>query len=1285
MWPPGRVISVFRGLVNCCTIAGVVLARDETTTGAGLKPYVPRLIRSWSEEDSAAPRARTLDGTLVSVDISGFTALAEKLAVNGKAGAEELVERISAVFAELIAVAERHGGDVLKFRGDALLLLFAGERHPERACGAASDMQWTIEAVGDAPSSAGPVELRMSAGVHTGDCHFFLTVRPHRELVVCGPAATRVYELEDLAGAGEILVSAETAARVDPAWLRDERHDARVMARLEPGASPIPPPPDVPGTELDRFVPASLRAHLAVASGEAEHRHVTVAFVKLSGTDALIRTEGPDELLRRLDVLAAAVAGSCADYGLTWLESDIDVDACKLYLTAGAPSATGDDAEGMVRGLREILAADVGLPLRAGVNRGSVLTGDIGAPSRRTYAVMGDAVNLAARLTARAQPGELLATADVLDRTRTAYETDREPLLVKGKERAVMAHRVGEALGRRETAQVDTIPVIGRERELAVLRRAIDAARLRELQVVELVAEPGMGKSRLVRELRSLALGFQQLSASTDLYASAAAYSIWPELLRPLVGIRPEQPPEEAGAQLHAWVQSVMPDLAPWLPLLAIPFAAAVPPTPEVDALDAARSHSRLHETVELFLERVLMMPTLIVVEDAHWLDDGSRFLLRHLVAKAAARPWLVCATTRPSAESVLVEDGPGVRLELAPLGESDATELALAVAQEHALSTDAISTLAVRSGGNPLFVRELVFAARHGTPDELPESVETLLTTRIDTLDPADRILLRYASVVGPSFHLDLIGSIAGGEIAGADDPARWEPLGEFVVPLGDGSLAFRHDLVRATAYAGLSFRRRRDIHLRVGSALETRAGADADEAALLSLHFAEAGEHERAWRYASAAGRRAAERFANVVAAELFERALAAAAELDQLTAAEVGEVAEALGDVCERFGSYDRAGDAYARALELLVDDPVAETRLPAKRGSLRERVGEYDEAMAIFEQGLALLDSLPQTEELERNRAAIEICAAGVRYRQGRYEEAVRWAELAGDRADRIGDRARLAHAYYLIAGAYNELGRPDGIAYCERALPIFEELSDYGGMGRTLNTLGIRFYYAGRWDEAVEAYRRGREALERAGDVVGAAMLANNEGEVLSDQGRLDDAEPPFQHFSRVCRATGFALGEGAALSNLARLDARAGRFDDAHALFAQAREVFERVQSPLGLEAAAREAECFVLEGRHGEALALLEQQPEDGQPQTATLVERTRGYALHQARRPDEGRPHLEESLRLARAVGSEYEEALSLRALADTRAAERDAGDRAEVTLARLGVVRLPSVPLP
>ncbi len=131
------------------------MTESATAQRADLASYLPRLVRGWSAERDAQ-RARSLDGSLVSVDISGFTGLSERLAEKGREGAEELVRTISAIFARLIEVAERHGGDVLKFRGDALLLLFVGDAHAARACGAASDMQWTIERLGAEASATGP-------------------------------------------------------------------------------------------------------------------------------------------------------------------------------------------------------------------------------------------------------------------------------------------------------------------------------------------------------------------------------------------------------------------------------------------------------------------------------------------------------------------------------------------------------------------------------------------------------------------------------------------------------------------------------------------------------------------------------------------------------------------------------------------------------------------------------------------------------------------------------------------------------------------------------------------------------------------------------------------------------------------------------------------------------------------------------------------------------------------------------------------------------------------------
>ena len=141
-------------------------------------PYLSRLVLDWSGQGGLG--VREVEGTLVSVDLSGFTALSERLQAKGRAGAEELTLAVSGVFQGLIGITERHNGDVLKFRGDALLLFFDGEDHERRACYAAADMQWLIRTTGQMIGSVGPVTLRMSTGVYTGTCHFFLVEGTHR-------------------------------------------------------------------------------------------------------------------------------------------------------------------------------------------------------------------------------------------------------------------------------------------------------------------------------------------------------------------------------------------------------------------------------------------------------------------------------------------------------------------------------------------------------------------------------------------------------------------------------------------------------------------------------------------------------------------------------------------------------------------------------------------------------------------------------------------------------------------------------------------------------------------------------------------------------------------------------------------------------------------------------------------------------------------------------------------------------------------------------------------------
>jgi len=1224
---------------------------------APFEPYLPRLVLDWAER-GPAERWREVDGSLVSVDLSGFTALAERLQARGRAGAEELVLAISGVFEGLIGIANRRGGDTLKFRGDALLILFSGDAHAERACRAASEMQWFIERTGETMSSVGEVNLRMSTGIYSGTCHFFLVESSHRELVVAGPAATATIRLEDESGAGEVLVSPATAAAVGPDWLSGERGGAALLALdREPDAA-APPVVEDDGRqsaalELEPFVPTALRSYLRLEAGEAEHRQVTAAFVKFTGVEALLAQRGPAVVAEALDALGAIVGRVTSELGLTWLESDIDVDGGKLYLAAGAPSTTGADEERMLRALRAILDEGSALTLRAGVHRGPAFAGDIGASARRTYAVMGDTVNLAARLAARAEPGEILATAEVLERSPTRFETAPQPFLVKGKERAITAYSVGAVTGVAEAERAQELPIIGRAQELAELEAAVAAARLRQGQVAELVGEPGIGKSRLVDELKTMTVGFTQLVARCDQYGMSVPYLPFRSLLRPLAGITDAESPAEAGGRLKPWIEAVMPEFAPWLPLLAIPFDAEVPMTPETEEIEPAFRRERVFKTVEDFLLRVLVMPTLIVFEDTHWIDDASHSVLLHLVRSSAPRPWLVAITRRPQGLGFVDEPGDGQRvLELAALPGEETARLALAAAGEVALSEELLSEVSERSGGNPLFVRELVAASRaDGGVAALPETVETLITTRIDTLEPGDRFLLRNASVLGARFELDLLADVLADELADVGDLERWRRLGEFVAWEGTNELRFRHDLFRTVAYEGLSFRRRREIHGRVGTVLESRAGQGSVELApLLSLHFLHAEDYERAWRYSVAVGQLAQHRFANVDAAELFQRALAAAEHLE-LPPLEVAHVAEALGDVCELAARYEEAGDAYRLARELAADG-LEQSRLMRKEGILRERLGSYPEALEWYGRGLQALDDSAAVGNGLQGRVELELATAGVKYRQGQFDEGIQWSSQAAEHAELADDRAALGHAYFLLHLNHISLGEKDD-EHARMALSMLEEAGDLVLQSNVVNNLGIEAYYAGRWDEASELYRQSGELSERVGDVVNVARAQNNEGEIVSDQGKLDEAQALFSEARRVWRAARYPVGIALATSNLGRVGARAGRFDDALELLAGALMAFEALGSDaLGQETRARRAECFVLAGRYQDALDLVPTVLEAAGENRLLypFLERLYGYALVQARRPDEARPRFERSLELARELEADYEVALTL-----------------------------------
>jgi len=1231
-------------------------------TGNLLAPYLPRLVVDWVT-GSPTDIHRDIAGSVAFVDISGFTKLSERLASHGKVGAEELSETINRCFVDLLAVGYAHGGGLIKFGGDALLLLFTGDDHEVRACRAAVGMRRTLRAVGRVTVLGHRVGLRMSVGVHSGAFDFFLVGETHRELIVTGPAASTTVSMESTAEAGEIVVSPATARALRSSVLGSGKGDGVLLRRAPPGLSCAPATlePVSASTDLSACVSTAVRAALLAGMQEPEHRRVTVAFIHFDGTDALIESSGPEKLAHLLDGLVSGVQRSADRQGVAFLGTDIDRDGGKIILTAGAPSSSGGDEHRMLLVLREVMDLRPELPLRIGVNRGSVFAGDIGPHYRRTFTVMGDAVNLAARLMAKAQPGQILSSPDVLEQSGADVDTvELEPFVVKGKAQPVRALSVGNVATARRSRRDDGIPFVGRHTEIGLMRDAVTGARQGGGALLQITGEPGVGKSRLVEELQAMAGDMTLVRATCEHYESSTPYFPLRGLLRGLLGIAPDMPDTAAASCLRDAVDRVAPAVAPWVPLLASVVDVPVPDTEESAQLDEQFRRPRLASATTELLGALVSAPMLLVVEDAHWMDEASADVVRHWATAVSGRPWVVCVTRRDEATGFSAPREPAVVLvDLLPLDGQDAAELIHLATRDSPIAPHAIAALAERSGGNPLFLRELVANTRadKGLGD-LPDSVEAVIAARIDQLHPLDRNLLRRASVLGRSFPAGLLGAVVDDSPAVTDD--RWQRLGEFLQHGPDGTVTFAHALIRDSAYDGLPFRLRQRLHARAGDTIRAQAGDAADDhAELLSLHFFHAHRHAEAWSFSHVAAERARAVYANIEAAEFYQRALDVARHLPEVGPDAVARTLEDLGDAQNHAGNYLAAEAAYRAARRHIHGDAVGQARVVLKLARVMGWLDRYSAALRWITRGLRTIEGA-EGPEAAAQRAQLLAWYGRFCQEEGRHARAITWCNAAVAEAEAAGERDAMANALKVLDWAHMDLGRLEEPTNWTQALSLFEELGDLTGQASVLNMLGGLAYFRGEWSRALELYRRAQAMVRRTGNSVMDAFYMNNIGEISLEQGRLAEAAELFTEAWRIWQAAGYRSGAASVRGLLARVACGEGRFDEAMALFAQSLQESQGVGGHVEvLDTKARMAECELLAGRPDAARRLVEEALEQaktlgGVSAQHPLLLRVLGAALARTGDLDGARRALRESLGAAQTRGADYERALTLRVVA-------------------------------
>jgi class 3 adenylate cyclase/tetratricopeptide (TPR) repeat protein len=1236
-----------------------------------------------------------VNGTLVLLDVSGFTRLTERLSLRGREGAEELSELLDDVFSRLLAEAREEGADLLKWGGDALLLLLDGPAHVRRGARATALMHRALARSGHLDTSVGRVVLRCSTGVHAGPVDLVVGGDPssHLELLVVGPSVSRVTALEREAGTGQVLLSRETARRLDAAHVGARHGSGHLLAGLPRPVRGRRRDSDARGgPALGSVLPAQLREHLSQPAREPEHRTVTVAFLRFEGTDRLLADEGPSGLAEGLDRLLRAVQGASDAHGVSFHETDVDTDGGKIMLVAGAPRSTGEDTDRMLAAVRRAVDRGGHLRLRAGVARGRVFTGDLGPPDRRTYSVKGAAVNLAARLAALAAPGDVVVAKDVVDQARRSY------VVTERVDRAVRGHRapvatVGLVAVEDDPVRAAVLPpqaaglLVGRDADVTLLENHVRAAAGGRGGLVEVVGESGIGKTRLVEEVLHRAAGVEVLRCPGERGGAGTAYTPVRRLLRRLLEIPADASPTQAGARVEDVCSALAPALLPWLPLLGPVLDIDLPTTPEVEELDERFRPRRLEQLAAELLVGLRPGPVLLAVDDAHLADPATAGVLDRLAQYATDHPWLVLAAREPDADGWTPSGAE--RVELGPLPPGAAVAMAELVATERPLPPSVVDTLVDRAGGHPLLLRELVRAVAAGAAlDELPASVEDVVAADVDRLSAPERSLLRRAAVLGDEVPTELLAAML-------DDPAELPSvvarLAGYLLPSGEGRLRFRHSLLREAAYAGLPYRRRRELHARAAAVLETTTSLAVRRPELLALHYYVAGRYERAWRYARLAGKRAAAGNAPGAAATAYARAAEAARRATGVPSSERAADLEALGDALFLTGRSAEAGRAYREAARAVRDVPLRTAGLALKEARVDQRRGHYAPALRRISLGLRALAGL-DSRDARAARARLQVRYAVCRVSQGRYPQARIRAGLAVDEATAAGELDALAQAHLVLHTVALWSAGPHGERHGETALRLFEQIGDLGGQAHALNNLALRRLLEGRWPEALPMLARAAEMFRRVGDAADAANATYNQADVLVRQGRHDEAEPLLAEALRVARAVEDEELVALVLREQGRSRCRSGRVDEGMALLTEARARFVELGERHELvDCDVATAEAHLLAGRPQQASDLVAQAlavaAELGAATLLPSAHRVRAAALLARDDVVGARESLTAGLRLSESpdVGHERAYLLSVAARLERREAEI-AADRldAEVaaTLDGLGVV---SVPLP
>jgi class 3 adenylate cyclase/tetratricopeptide (TPR) repeat protein len=890
------------------------------------------------------------------------------------------------------------------------------------------------------------------------------------------------------------------------------------------------------GFQFCGFCSAPLTGQAASAAVHEERKVVSVLFCDLVGFTAASEQQDPEDVRARIRPYHARLRSEIDSYGGT-VEKFVGDAVMAVF---GAPVAHEDDAERAVRSGLAILEAiaelnegdpDLELQVRVGINTGEAVVALGARPEQGEGIVTGDVVNTAARIQSAAPVGGVAVGEQTHRATGRVFEYEPlEPVVVKGKAEPLSLWRARAARSRFGTdiTRRYTTPLVGRELEKPLLIGTFErAAQQRSVQLVTVVGEPGVGKSRLVAELFAYLVTKPELTRWRQgrclPYGEGITFWALGEIVKAEAGILESDSAEVAAAKLQA-VVSPEEQERQWL-------LQRLGPLVGVEAASSAE-RQELFTAWRRYLEGLAAArQSVLVFEDLHWADEALLAFLEHLAEWSEGVPLLLLCTARPELYERHPSWASGQRnshtINLPPLSDGETAELVSHLISTSVLSAELEQRVLERAGGNPLYAEEFVrLLADRGLgagEAELPESLQALIAARLDTLSPERKSLLQDAAVLGKVFWVGALAEIGGRDPDELELALHELARKELVRPArvssmeGESEYSFWHLLVRDVAYGQIPRAERARRHRAAATWIERQGGERVEDLAeVLAHHYLQAlelaqaaGDVEQTEELARPSRRfltLAGERALGLDTAQAEAR-LARALELCPADDPERPELLLRWADAAFQAGRSREAAAALDEALELFRagGETEGEARALILLARVTHRLGEGPQ-VALAGEAVDLLEQEPPSPAL----IAAQTHLAQAHFLAGSYGEAI----ASADRTVTLAKRLGLPVPPFALAARGNSrayLGDPDGLAEMERALPMLIE-QGAGDLAATLqNNLAIARYPLQGPARSLADFEQGIAFCEQRGLTNMAETMEADCPGLLVELGRPEEA------------------------------------------------------------------------------------------------------------------------------------------------------------------------------